>query len=400
MSNLPTILQFPFLKKLITLLCCLCFFFNKSQAQYNIQFIIKSQPTSHPNDTIYLAGNFNGWNPAGKTSHFTKEGDVYVLRLKNIQKQLYQFKLTRGSWQKVEAGAAGTSLANRLLNIACDTIIELNVATWEDDFKRAEKKHTASSNVLLMDTAFAMPQLGRSRRIWLYLPEAYASNKKKRYPVLYMQDGQNLFDDVNAAYGEWGVDECLDSTIKNGRPACIVVGVDNGPKRMNEYNPDDHEKFGKGEGRQYVEFIANTLKPYIDGHYRTLPAKENTLIAGSSMGGLISLYAMLQYPDVFGKAGIFSPSIWAADTMDSLTDAVAGKLKGKLFFYMGGQEGETFVNDMIRIQEKIGKKSGAMIYSVIDKDGMHNEEAWRKWFPVFYNWVLADGWNIISNKAD
>ena len=400
MSNQSTILQLPFFRKSITFLCWASLFFNKSQAQYNIQFVIKNYPASHPNDTIYLAGNFNKWDPAGKTSQFTKEGNVYVLRLKNMHKQLYEWKLTRGSWQKVEAGAAGTSLLNRQLNIESDTIIEFSIAAWEDDFIKAEKGHTISSNVMVMDTAFAMPQLGRSRRIWLYLPDGYDFNKKKKYPVLYMQDGQNLFDDVSAAYGEWGVDECLDSTIKNGRPACIVVGIDNGPQRMNEYNPDDNEKFGKGEGRQYVEFIANTLKPYIDGHYRTLTAKDYTLIAGSSMGGLISLYAMLQYPDVFGKAGIFSPSIWAAKNIDTLTNAVAGKLSGKLFFYAGGQEGDIFVNDMFRIQEKIGKKSATMIYAVVDKDGMHNEEAWRKWFPVFYNWVMADGWNIITNKSD
>ena len=400
MSNQLTILQLSFLKKSITLLCWLCFFFTKSQAQYNIQFVITIQPASHSNDTIYLAGNFNRWNPAGNSSQFIKEGNVHVLRLTNMPKQLYEFKLTRGSWEKVEAGAAGTSLLNRQLNIESDTTVELNIEAWEDDFVKVTKRHTASSNVMLMDTAFAMPQLGRSRRIWLYLPDGYASNKKKKYPVLYMQDGQNLFDDVSAAYGEWGVDECLDSIIKNGRPACIVVGIDNGPQRMNEYNPDDHEKFGIGEGRQYIEFIANTLKPYIDGHYRTLPAKDYTLIAGSSMGGLISLYAMMQYPDVFGKAGIFSPSIWAANNIDTLTDAAAGKLSGKLFFYAGGQEGEIFINDVVRIQEKIGKKSSAMIYAVVDKDGNHNEAAWRKWFPVFYNWAMADGWNIISNKAD
>ena len=400
MSNQPTILQLPFLSKLIALLCWLCLFFNRSQAQYNVQFTIKNQPASHLNDTIYLAGNFNKWDPASKASQFVMEGGKYVLQIKNSPKQLYQFKLTRGTWHKVEATAAGEVLANRELNVVSDTIIALDIAAWEDDFIKFEKKHTTSSNVILMDTAFAMPQLGRSKGIWLYLPDGYAGNKKKRYPVLYMQDGQNLFDDLRAAVGEWGVDECLDSIIRNGKQGCIVVGIDNGPQRMNEYNPYDNERFGKGEGRQYVEFIAETLKPFIDRHYRTLLGRDNTLIAGSSMGGLISLYAMLQYPDVFGKAGIFSPAIWAANSIDSLTDAAAGKLSGKLFFYTGGQEGETTVNNVVQIQEKIGKKSTAMIYSVVDKDGIHNEAAWRKWFPEFYNWIMADGWNTISNKGD
>ncbi len=400
MSNQSTILQLPFLSKAIILLCWICLFFNATQAQYNVQFVIKNQPTSHLNDTIYMAGNVNKWNAAAKGSQFVKDRNEYTLQIKNSPKQLYQFKLTRGTWDKVESTGAGDLLANRELNVESDTIIELDIAAWQDDFIKLEKKHTASSNVILMDTAFAMPQLSRSRRIWLYLPEGYASNKKKKYPVIYMHDGQNLFDDLSAAYGEWGVDECLDSIIRNGKQGCIVVGIDNGPQRMNEYNPDDNERFGKGEGKQYVEFIATTLKPFIDRNYRTLPGKNSTLIAGSSMGGLISLYAMLQYPDVFGKAGIFSPAIWVANSIDTLTDSVAGKLSGKLFFYTGGQEGESTINNVIRIQEKIGKKSSAMIYSVIDKDGIHNEAAWRKWFPVFYNWIMADGWNSISNKTD
>ena len=400
MNNQPTILQLPFLSKSIALLCCLCLFFNTGQAQYNIQFVIKNQPTSHPDDTIYLAGNFNQWNPASKASQFIKNGNEYVLQINNSPKQLYQFKLTRGTWEKVESTAAGDVLANRQLDVASDTIINLDIAAWEDDFIKSEKKHTYLPNVILMDTAFAMPQLGRSRKIWLYLPDGYATNKKKKYPVLYMQDGQNLFDDLSAAYGEWGVDECLDSLIKSGRQACIVVGIENSLHRQSEYNPDDSERFGKGEGKEYVDFLATTLKPFIDRHYKTLPGKDNTVIAGSSMGGLISLYAMLQYPDVFGKAGIFSPAIWAANSIDSLTDAIAGKLGGKIFLYTGGQEGETTVQNVVRIQEKIGKKSNAMVYSVIDKDGLHNEAAWRKWFPVFYNWIMADGWNSISNKGD
>ena len=400
MSNQPTILQLPFLRKSIALLCWLCLFFNPVEAQYNVQFLIKSQPALHADDTIYLADNINQWNPASKASQFVKDGKHHVLQIKNLPKHLYQFKLTRGTWNKVESTAAGAVLANRQLNVESDTIIELDIAAWEDDFTKFEKKHTTSPNVTLMDTAFAMPQLGRSRKIWLYLPDGYAGNKKKKYPVLYIQDGQNLFDDLSAAYGEWGIDECIDSIIRNGKQGCIVVGIENSIQRMTEYNPDDNERFGKGEGRKYVEFIAKTLKPFIDSHYRTLPGKDNTIIAGSSIGGLISLYAMLQYPDVFGKAGIFSPAIWVANSIDSLADAVAGKLSGKLFLYTGGQEGETTLNNVIRIQEKIGKKSSAMIYSIIDKDGIHNEAAWRKWFPVFYKWIMADGWNTITNKGD
>ena len=191
-----------------------------------------------------------------------------------------------------------------------------------------------------MDSAFFIPQLNRYRRIWIYLPADYATSQK-HYPVLYMHDGQNLFDEATTAYGnEWGVDEILDSLTAKGKPGCIVVGIDNGgAARMSEYNPYEFtwrggsttEKF-LPQGNQYCSFLATTLKPFIDKKFRTLPAKENTLIAGSSMGGLISYYAALNYPQVFGKAGVFSPAFWTAPAIKNYTDSAAQKLSGKFFF--------------------------------------------------------------------
>lgn len=399
MCNKLTILLFPVCKRIIVLLCAGCFFSINISAQFTVKFVLKNKPTVHINDAVFIAGNFNSWDPDNKQYVFSNSDSDLQLVLKNIPIGLYEFKLTRGGWSKGETTVEGIPISNRQLNVQNDTTIEINVAGWQDDFVTTGKQHSASEHVIVMDTFFAMPQLNRTRRIWLYLPEGYATSKK-RYPVLYMQDGQNVFDDFTAGYQEWGVDECLDSLIKIGRQPSIVVGIDKGPQRMHEYNPYDHDKYGTAEGAQYIDFIVNTLKPHIDAHYRTLTSKENTLIAGSSMGGLISLYAVLKYPEVFGKAGIFSPSLFAANKIDSLTDAASNKLSGKYFFAIGEQEGTSFVNDMLRIQEKIGKYSSAMIYALIDKEGLNNEVSWRKWFPVFYNWVMAQGWNIISNKAD
>ena len=180
-------------------------------------------------------------------------------------------------------------------------------------------------------------------------------------------------------------------------PACIVVGVANGPNRMNEYNPYTFKDYGKGAGDAYVDFLAKTLKPFIDGHYKTLAAKEHTIIAGSSMGGLISYYALLKYPELFGKAGVFSPAFWTADGIEKLTDSLERKINSKLFFYIGKLEGEKYVHDMNQIVHKLGKHSDATIYSVIDPTGKHNEQAWRKWFPAFYTWIMADGFNYVIN---
>ncbi len=192
--------------------------------------------------------------------------------------------------------------------LSMDKKIGLTIEEWHDRFPDRPKTSTAGKNVCIIDTAFLIPQLKRTRRIWIYLPDDYCDGTNKKYPVLYMHDGQNVFDEATSYSGEWGVDEFLDATSLS---KCIVVAVDNGAiKRMNEYNPYDNEKFGKGEGDEYVDFIANTLRPFINKNYRTIKNKEHTFIAGSSMGGLISMYAVLKYPKLFGGAGVFSPSFW------------------------------------------------------------------------------------------
>jgi predicted alpha/beta superfamily hydrolase len=256
-----------------------------------------------------------------------------------------------------------------------------------------------SKDVRILDTAFSIPQLNRKRRIWIYLPPNYA-HSRKRYPVIYLQDGQNVFDDYTAAFGEWGVDETVDSVISKKRQASIIVAVDNGPGRMTEYNPYSFREYGKGEGDEYVDFLALTLKPYIDKHYRTMPSALNTVVAGSSMGGLISYYALLKYPAVFGKGGIFSPSFWVAEEIKKLTDSVGSKVTGKIFFYMGGLEGTEHINNLKDITDNLGENSSVLLYSVIDPKSGHNEAAWRKWFPEFYNWILAPGFNYVIKVED
>lgn len=387
------------------LLCLfiLFFAFSASEAQYTVVFKLAGYPPKHLGDTIFLAGNFNEWNPHNKTYRFMVNWDNKFEMQAQLAPGQYEYKCTRGSWEKVECHPGGQDIANRTLNIQADTTIELSIEAWKDDLAtdlaKPPGEHTASNQVQITDTAFFIPQLNRTRRIWIYLPEGY-SKTKKHYPVMYMHDGQNLFDSNTSAFGEWGIDECLDSLIAKGKQACIVVGIENGPQRFNEYNPYDFEKFGKGEGEAYVDFLTEILKPHIDKKYRTLSSRENTLIAGSSMGGLISYYAMLHRPDVFGKAGIFSPAFWTAPAIKSLTDSVAGRMSGKFFFYMGGKEGGSYIDDMKRVQESLGTRSSSMIYSVIDPASGHNEAAWRKWFAEFYVWIMADGFNSVVKLRD
>ena len=382
-----------------TLALLLVFFGGSLFAQHTIHFSVKNNASSHRADTVFIAGNFNNWNPAATAMVYSEANKKWELTLQNIREKQLEFKFTRGSWPSVEAGLNGAEVGNHIVQLSADTSLTFNIDYWRDDFAVAEKKHTASPNVSIVDSAFYIPQLNTKRRIWVYLPEGY-SNSKKHYPVLYMHDGQNLFDEFTAGFGEWGVDECLDSLQKQQKKACIVIGIDNGPERLREYNPFDNDKYGKEEGVEYTEFLVNTLKPYIDHHYRTLTQASNTMIAGSSMGGLISYYAALKYPDVFGKAGIFSPSFWIAPQMLALTDSLSSKLNSKLFFYMGGMEGENALQDMKNITDKLAENSQTLIYAKTDPDGSHNEQAWRKWFPEFYKWMMSDWTNYVIDPED
>src|SRR5688572_27604222 len=149
-------------------------------------------------------------------------------------------------------------------------------------------------------------ELENERDIYVYLPPSYATSGR-RYPVIYMHDGQNLFEPSLSFAGDWQVDETMEALSRQGVEA-IVAGVPNmGVRRCNEYSP-----FGDGCGDAYLAFLADTLKPLIDDVLRTLPGREHTGIVGSSMGGLISLYAAVRRPEVFGFMGALSPSLWYA----------------------------------------------------------------------------------------
>jgi metallo-beta-lactamase class B len=243
-----------------------------------------------------------------------------------------------------------------------------------------------------------MPELGRTRRVWIYLPPGYSAGTS-RYPVLYMQDGQFLFHDSTSFLKEWRVDESLDSLAALGDPGVIVVAVDHGGLlRTSEYSPWRHPLYGGGEGAKYADFLVNTLKPCIDSAYRTLPDRENTGIAGSSLGGLISLYAAVRYPDVFGKAGIFSPALWFSPEVFAFVRSLPATSGSRFYFVSGALEGpdaasaDIYVRDqkrMIDVMIAGGVASERNVMSREVPEGRHSERLWREEFPAAYRWLFA-----------
>jgi len=358
-----------------------------------LRLVVTSIPANTPpGANIYVAGTFNNWNPGDPTQILTPLGNGrYEIVLTPPVGQV-KYKFTRGSWATVEGNANGGYLPDRVWNYTGQpTTLELAILSWED---LGGVKSTAAPNVQILSNNFYLPQLNRSRRIWVYLPPDYLVNFSRRYPVLYMHDGQNLFDVATSFAGEWEVDESLNDLHHQGDYGCIVVGIDNGGQfRLDEYSPWVNLTYNAGgQGDEYVDFIVNTLKPYIDSTFRTLPGRRTTGIMGSSMGGLISMYAFSEHQHVFSRAGIFSPAFWFAGEHPARHVASRPRQgEGRVYFLAGGKEPVSVTTNMQVVADsllKAGFDAGELFFSV-PADGEHREWFWRREFPAAYRWLFA-----------
>ena len=326
--------------------------------------------------TVYIAGTFNGWNPSA--TPLARDSAGWSVTLPASVRGAIEFKLTLGSWATVEDVARNRT--HVIPAEGADTLV-VRVNAWA-----VPRKPTASRSVRVLSDSFAIPQLGRTRRVWLYLPPGYATGTR-RYPVLYVHDGQNVFDDATSFAGEWGIDETLDSLHAGGAPDAIVVAIDNSSSRLSEYNAF------KGEGAAYVDFLVKTLKPYVDAHYRTRRDAASTGVMGSSMGGLISLYAALRHPEVFGRAGVFSCACWIA--RPAVYDFARRARPGARLYFVAG-ELETKDGEPARDQREMvdtlvaaGWRHDVNVRSVVQADGKHSEWFWRREFPAAYLWLFG-----------
>jgi len=268
-----------------------------------------------------------------------------------------------------------------VLMISCKKKIEKQ----EDLPPKIEQKvSTKSANVSILKKEFVIENLNDiSHKVWLYLPPNYESSAE-RYPVIYMHDAQNLFDDATSFVGEWDVDGTLNALYEKTGESFIVVAVENGgEKRIEEYTPYKNEKYGGGKGDIYIDFLANELKPYIDKNYRTLATTENTALIGSSLGGLISFYGGLKYPEVFGKIGALSTSFWfSSDKLNDFAKENGNQQNTKIYFLVGEKEGDSMVPDT----ENMGKLLVELgfpaenIKTKIVADGKHTEAFWKAEF--------------------
>jgi predicted alpha/beta superfamily hydrolase len=281
--------------------------------------------------------------------------------------------------------------------------------TWQDYHVHYKALgHHSVSGVVRVAPSLHSPQLGNARDILVYLPPSY-QHSDRHYPVIYMQDGQNLFDHATSYAGEWGVDETMEGLGRREGLEAIIVGVPNaGIHRVDEYSPFRDRRLGGGRGDEYIGFLTDTLKPLIDRDFRTLPGRRFTGIMGSSLGGLISLYAFFHRPAVFGFAGVMSPSLWFAG--EAIFDYVgsAAYYPGKIYLDAGTRElGESHSGRLHRASASrkyyasVRRMKGILVrkgYRPL-RDMMHVEEKWAGHSESSWGRRLAPALRFLITEA-
>ncbi|MEO8200874.1 MAG: alpha/beta hydrolase-fold protein [Gemmatimonadota bacterium] len=235
------------------------------------------------------------------------------------------------------------------------------------------------------------PQLGNTREILVYLPYSY-QRSRRRYSVIYMQDGQNLFDPRTSFAGDWGLLDGL-TTLPRRTVEPIIVAISNaGEDRLSEYSPFVDAKGLGGQGDRYLDFVLDTVKPAIDQVFRTNAGRSGTGIAGSSMGGLISLYGFFRRPESFGFVASLSPSLWFADRAIFPFVESAPHVPGKVYLDIGTAEGAESLANARRMRALLlakGYRDGLDFRWMEESGGDHTEAAWGRRFKAALPFLLT-----------
>jgi predicted alpha/beta superfamily hydrolase len=354
-----------------------------SDTQAVVLFEVTSSSTTPVGASLYLAGNapeLGGWNPKGVPLVLRADGK-YVARAALTKGSTVQLKVTRGTWATQERGPSGEDVPNHLFTVPDEGgTAQVTTATWQDMEPAA-----VLTGDIRYERGVPSAYLGNSRDVIVYLPVGYSESTSTRYPVLYMQDGQNLMDPRTSFSGEWGVDEAAQRLLRCGQMSpVIIVGVYNSPNRIAEYSQVADPRYGGGKADDYGRFLLEELKPLIDSHYRTI-ASAPSGIAGSSLGGLVSLYLGRAHPESFNIIGAVSPSIWWANKdITTRYAALTSKLPLRIWEDMGTAEGTTpqeEVDNAVAFRDVLVSKGwvlGDDLTYLQIPNADHSELAWSK----------------------
>lgn len=355
-----------------------------------VTFVLKSIPDDTPRDSkFHLVGTINDWQPNLSEFEFT-EGDFgsLSLTLKDVPDTL-EYKICRGDWISVEVDSVGKDIDNRTYVDSIGSMVMLSIPNWRDRINPKQLVSTASKNVFFTPTSIEIPQLDRRRTVRVYFPPNYSS--RQGFPVVYLLDGQNVFDKSTAIADEWQVDEAMDSLFQKRGLGCIVIAIYHGEdQRLNEYTPWANANKEGGDGEKFAKFIVRDLKPYIDKYYRTVPDRNNTIIVGSSMGGLMALYMALEYPKVFGKAAVFSPTLsWSSEIFTKIEKFKKRNFQ-QIYLYAGKQEKSPMVRDVKkanRLLKDVGFSENELMLN-LEPFGRNSELYWGREYPKAIRWFF------------
>lgn len=358
---------------LLTYLLIFVHFNLLSQSRIEV-IVISSLPED---EKVFISGNsieLGNWNPAKVA--LNKINDSTWSRVFEFTiGETIEFKFTKGSWEEEAQDEFGKISGNKLLKVVNDSSVIFKVERWGS-------KNLSITGQITGEVRYHKNFTGRNvlpRDLIVWLPPSYESLPQKYYPVLYLQDGQNLFDPLTSSFGtDWQVDETADSLIKaKSIQELIIVGIYNTTKRGDEYNDTEI-------GSAYLYFIIEELKPFIDRTYRTLPDNQNTAIGGSSSGGLISFIMAWEHPDVFSKAACLSPAfkIQKIDYVAPIKKYKGARKDILLYIDNGGMSLEDQlqpgIDEMLIALKEKGFTLGGEILYFKDSSAVHNEAAWAK----------------------
>lgn len=368
-----------------------------SKKSFTVLVHVLNNRNSFIGEPCYLASDVGNWQADGHLiGAIPAKGQRISRVLQEVEEGELEFKITRGNWKTLSSSATGELLAPHRAQVSQDIEIEVSIDAWRDEFPLS----TASPQVHLLADDFYFPRLNSYRRVWIYLPKDYRLSNK-RYPVIYMHDGQHLFDEATAVGRAGPVEWRVDETIDAARHSAIVVGIDHPAAvadRAREFLLSPFRDVEEPAGALYLRDIVDVLKPFVDKNYRTLSDKKHTAMVGSSLGGLLTLYAGPLYSEVFGMLGVFSPSIWTG--RKQLSDFFAARLQKdpkilcgqRYYFYVGGKEkrksstkdDSDMRSDVLDFIDRHKKAMCVKMTIDIDEEGKHGALYWQKAFSRFY----------------
>ena len=339
---------------------------------------------------VYISGNFNKWRTQDRAFMMEKIGDgLYHFKFEHdfVYPEPMLYKFTKGDWSDVEIDKYGNRTENRVCGQNSGVRKE-HVHKWRKNWMPF--KPNFLPQVKLISDEFEIPQLNKTRKIWALLPHDYDTSDEK-YPVLYLQDAQNLFNE-KAEFGNWEIDKKLAVMSEYNIGKIIIIAIEHADKdRIKEYNVGK-TVLGMGQGKQYIRFVTDTLKPFVDKNFRTKTEREFTGIGGSSMGGLVSIFSGLMYPEVYGKLMIFSPSLWVVPKLNIPSDIDLEYQNTKIYLYAGGDESATMIDHVKKFKTNMIKNefvSDKMKINLsINMEGKHNESYWSDEFPKAIEWLF------------